>query len=235
MSIEFEDLDVHTSTGKLLPPLKNVQSYEGATGRVTEKDLRRTKSLYGASTRPASARLALRPTSASKQDAALTNHGVPLLQEWVGDPEVINSIRRPRKSIAKQKLEFAMARSANIDGSRPVYKPTDAARRSLCLSDLNSLSETGSSRSTSGAPPLSPGLLSPTSSVRDLLSPRPEITERTCNPTARWKHRRGGSLKRLSVDKSKTGPPSPDNVTPKQANREFSPRKQLMRHHSFHV
>lgn len=82
LSIEFEDLDIQTSTGKVFAPA-------------------RSKSMRQLSLFLSDSMISMASNAPHERDEDF----------WIGTPEAIQSIRRPRKSIAQQRLGKLLARS----------------------------------------------------------------------------------------------------------------------------
>ena len=107
VSVEFEDLGVQSTTGKLLPPLRH-----GATKSCSRLSTC-SNSMSFVSLRRAGSFASVRSTAAG----AVVNSPGDLSgrkeTHWLGDPSAIGSVRRPRKTLAQQRLD-AMSRSNSV-------------------------------------------------------------------------------------------------------------------------
>ena len=126
VSVEFEDLEMQTSTGKVFPPLLSGRDRQRAPPR-----LQRADSMFNI--RPSSS------TLARDQDQEC----------WAGDPNAIHSIRRPRKTVAQQRLSSIISRSSNKEDLSDYKAATNAT--GLNRSQSLKVAKSTLSAATSGA------------------------------------------------------------------------------------
>ncbi len=129
--MEFEDLNIQTRTGKILPPLgpslhsstssSRLSTYSGATS----VSIRRADSL-----------LSLR--SAASSACSPRDQGSAERREvWAGDPEAISSVRRPRKTLAQQRVDAIMTRSnSGKEGAMKCFNKWRNLSRSSSVKDM---------------------------------------------------------------------------------------------------
>ena len=99
--MEFEDLELQTSTGKMFPPLSAGSKGRGGRGVPP----------LALGLHTAVSMLSLGPSksgSPKEKDAHFC---------WAGTPEAIHSVRRPRKTVARQRLDNLLVKSGSYNRS----------------------------------------------------------------------------------------------------------------------
>ena len=209
VSIELEDLDLRSSTGQFFPPLQPSQ-------RSTRSFVSGQYEL-GSSPRQAESFWSLKTTCSSPKDKEL--------EFWVGEPEAISSIRRPRRSVSQLKRDQALSRSQSLkDGayaSGTGLSPPQSIQRSHSLREPTRKAGYSWSRSSSLKEKCkkseeSTAVNSVTQDMGCLeVGTKKSKSKRFQNRSKRRRHTATCSLGSSPEAKGISGPPNDDNGFPR--------------------